>query len=941
MKKKILIGFIALIVLVLGSAVLLPIVFKDKIITKIKTEANNNLNATLDFTGFDLTLFKSFPDFTLDLQGFSIVGKGEFEDETFTHIKSLRLNIDLLSVVKGSQFEIKGIVVDNPYINAKILKSGKANWDIALPSDETTPEAASEEASEFKAALKHYEVINGHVIYDDQEGDIYAELTGLNHTGKGDFTQDNFILETLTTIDQLTCKMDGIKYLSKVNTEVKADLDMDMKNFKFTFKDNEARLNNLYLGMDGFIAMPGDDIDMELTYYAKKTEFKNILSLVPAVYATDFESVQASGTLALDGYVKGRFNDNSLPGFGLKLLIENGMFSYPDLPKSVKNVFVNLKVDNHSGNPDHTIVDLKRFYMEMADNPFEMKMKVTSPESDPNIDGEIKGKLILNTIKDIIPLDEGESVTGTIVADVSMKGRMSSIEKEQYDQFEMKGTLMAVDIDYKSKETPYDLSIAKIYLNFSPRSVDLTAFESKIGKSDMSADGYIANFLGYAFKDEALTGTFNFRSNFMDLNEFMTEEENTGTTASSTEEAPLSVIEVPANVNFVLNSSIKKMIYDNIEIENMTGAIKVNDQTVRMDNVRMNMLDGSMVMNGSYNTKDITKPGFSFDMDILNFDIQKSAKTFVTLETLAPVAKNAYGKYSVKIGINGELDGQMDPVMNSLNGQGKLATTSVVIQNFEPITKMADALKMEQYKKLVLNDVNIAFEFKDGRVVVEPFDMKLGNASARVHGSTYFDQTIDYTWNLDIPRSEFGGAANAVLTGLVSQAQTKGANINLGEMINVDVLIGGTVMNPVIKTNLKDKAAGVVSDLKDKAKEEIIKKVEEVKEKAKEEVDKKVDEAKAKASAEAEKIIRDAELKANTIRSEAKNLAETTRKEANTNAKKIEDEAKNPVAKVAAKAAADKVRNEGEAKAKKIESEGDSKAQAVIDEARKQADKLK
>jgi hypothetical protein len=912
MKKKIFIGIGLFFLLLIGSAIVLPILFKDKIIAKVKSEANNHLRAKMDFSSFDLTLIKSFPDFTLDLYDFSLVGIDEFEGDTLAYIKDFEFTIDIMSVIKGGKIEIKSIVLDEPQILAKVLKGGKANWDIAISEEEaTTPEAS--EPTEFKAALRNFEIKNANIVYDDRDGNMYAGLVGFNHQLKGDFTQDNFLMQTLTTIDALTFKQDGVKMLNKVKTSFKADLDMDMPNMKFTFKENEIQLNQLFLGFDGWVAMPGDDIDMDINWFAKKTEFKNILSLVPAVYAKDFEQVKTSGSLALNGHVKGKFNDNTMPGFGLKMLVENAMFQYPDLPKAVKNININLLVDNKTGVPDHTVVDLKRFYMEMADNPFEMKMRVTTPESDANIDGVVKGKVILSSLKDVMPMEEGESMNGTIVADITMKGRMSSIEKEQYEQFNFTGTLMAMDMEYKSKDTPYDMNISKAYLNFSPRMVELSAFESKIGKSDISANGRISNFIAYMFKDEMLTGTFNMNSKLMDLNEFMAEDPNAPaqTAQAPAEEAPMSVIEVPSNIDFTMTASIAKMLYDNMEIENVNGAIKIADSKVDMRNLRMQMLDGSMIMNGSYSTQNPKAPTVAFVMDIANFDVQKTVKTFNTVQKMAPVAEKCFGKYSTSMTFNGVLDDKMEPVLNTLNGGGRLSTSGVVVNNFEPINKMAETLKMDQLKKLTLNDINLSFKFENGRVTVEPFDMKIKNINARVGGSTGFDQTINYTWNLDIPRSEFGGAANAVLNNMVSQVNAKGANFTLGERVKVDVFVEGTVSEPKIRTGLKESASNMMDDLKNKAKEELEKKKAELEAKAREEADKLKKEAedkirgeadKAKAAAEKAKADAEAKLKAEQDRLKAE--AEKVKREAEEKAKKeAEDKLK--------KAAQDKLKGLG------------------------------
>jgi hypothetical protein len=176
--------------------------------------------------------------------------------------------------------------------------------------------------------LKEFKIKEAYIVYDDQQGDMYSKLENLNYELKGDFTQDVFVLSNLLDIAKTTFKMGGIAYLNNVHTKLKADLDMDMPKMKFTFKENEFILNDLSLGLDGFVEMPDTNIVMDLKFNAKQTEFKSILSLIPSVYSKDFASVKTSGKLALNGYAKGTYNASQMPAFGLNLEINNAMFKY-------------------------------------------------------------------------------------------------------------------------------------------------------------------------------------------------------------------------------------------------------------------------------------------------------------------------------------------------------------------------------------------------------------------------------------------------------------------------------------------------------------------------------------------------------------------------------------------------------------------------------------
>jgi hypothetical protein len=890
------------VVLLLMIALILtaPFIFKDKIVALVKEEANKNLNAKVDFGAFDLTIIKSFPHFTFSIDKVSVVGINEFDNDTLLSLGNLELKMDLMSVIKGDHIKIQSIILNTPRIHALVLKDGKANWDITKPSADTT--STAEEPSKFQLSLKKFAINNGYLLYDDQQANMRAEMLGLNHELQGDFTQDNFLMNTITKIASLDVAEGGVRYFKHVETEIKADLEMDMKASKYTFKENEFKLNALVFGLDGFVAMPKEDIDMDIKFLAKKASFKEFLSLIPGVYTKDFSDVKTAGNLTFNGYAKGTYNNKMMPAFGLTLKVDNAMFQYPSLPKKVENINIDLSVSNKDGVPDNTITNIRKFHVEMAGNPVDVRMLITTPVSDANIDGIVKGKVDLNSMKDIIPIEKDEKLNGMITADVVLKGRMSAIEKEQYQDFNASGNMTIESMQYQSKSTPYGVNIKKASLDFTPKYLDLTAFDCLIGKSDLQAKGKIENYMAYAMKDEMLKGILSLSSNYFDLNQFMTDEPQGAAKPADT--AAMSVAEIPANLDFTMTASFNKLIYDNMDISNVKGKLIMANSELRMQDVSMNLLDGSMTLSGLYGTKNVKAPVIDFNMGIKNFDIPKTYKTFNTVQKMAGIAEYATGSFNCEISFSGIMDTHMNPVYQSLNGAGRLQTQNVVLSNYAPLNKVADAIKMDKYKRLSVNNTNLSFKFKDGGVDVEPFDIKAGNSKLTVQGRSNFDQTINFPLTFDMARSDFGGAANNMLNGLVAQANSKGANFSLGERVQLSALLTGTAKNPVVKTNLKEAAGNLVDDLKNKAKEEIDKKKAELEAKAKAELDKK----KAEAEAALNKTKADAEAKAKAEADKAKAEAERLKKEAEAKAKAEAEKAK--------KAAEEKAKKEAEKKLK-------------------------
>jgi hypothetical protein len=911
--KKVLKIFGILIVLLLAAIVLLPIIFKDDILQKVKDEANNNLNAKVDFGEFDLGLISTFPDFTFYIKAVTVDGVGEFEGVRLADIGELNLSVDLMSVLSGDEINIKTIQLLQPKLHVIVKENGLANYDIAKASEDDEVETIedssdTEEASAFKMALQQLLITEADLIYDDQQGKMYANIKQLNFSLSGDFTADFTSLVTKTTIEALTFKMEGIPYLNKTEIEIKADVDADLANSKYTFKENSFRLNRLVLGLDGWLALLGDDMDMDLKFNTAQTEFKHILSLIPAVYAKDFESVKTAGKLSLNGFAKGQLVGESYPAFGVQLGIADAMFKYPDLPKSVDNIQVAVDVKSPGGDLDKMIIDVSKFHVELAANPFDLQLLLKTPMSDPYIKAGFDGTIVLGSLKDVVPLEEGDELAGTIKTDIHLEGNQSSIDKEEYENFKADGNLLVTALTYKSKALPYAVVVNKMEMVFSPKFVALNSFDVLVGRSDFQMNGKLENFIPYALDDKAiLKGILTVNSKKLDLSEFMEEEEATpaegdvATAGGEAAEEPMEVVEIPDNIDFELNANFQAIHMDSLNINNMVGKITIRNQKMALENTGMALLGGQMNATGYYETTNKLAPTFDFKAGIKQFDVQQTVTTFNTVQEMAPLFKDATGKYSTTLSIKGTLNEKMEPDYNTLFGNGNLQTHDVVVKGFKALNKIADKLKKDELKQIEMKNVNIAYEIKEGKVFLDPFDVKVGNIKSTISGWNSFDQTLEYNMDIAIPRAEFGGAANKAAEELLGSLGGKlgvGGQLKLPEIIKMRAKITGTNDDPKVNITPAGTEGGDDSG--------------SAKDKLKDELDKKRKEAEDKARAEAERLKKEAEAKKKQLENDAKQKADEAKRKAQAEADRKKKEAEQK-----AKEEADRAKKKAEEDAKK------------------------
>jgi hypothetical protein len=882
MKKKVFSIVGILIGLLLLTIILVPILFKGKILDYVKEETNKSLNAVVEFDNdIKLNLFKNFPDFSLTINNVNVINKTPFEGDTLASIGGFHATLDLMSVIGGDKINIKKIQLDNPNIYLHVLNDTTgfiANWDIAIPTEEMEIEDESDTVSNFRLELTSLILNNARFVYDDELYLTYIEMDGMNLSGSGDLTMDIYDLDINTEIEKFTFAYDHIPYLNKVNTNLDAVISMNMPEMKFTFKDNLLRLNDFFLEFDGFLAMPTADMEMDLSFNAPETEFKNLISLVPAIYASDFESLKTSGNITFNGKLNGIYGTDVYPAFDINVGIDKGMFQYPDLPLPLQNVMMKLNIQNPKSDLDFTIVDLSQLHFELGQEKFDAKLLVKTPMSDPYLDAMLKGNINLENIGDLVDLGEGNSISGFIRSNLAMKGNYSTIENEQYEDFQADGEIHLQNIVLNTTEFPEEINMPTISLAFSPKSVELKNMRLLIGKNDVSLSGGLQNFIPYVFNKGIIEGNLNLTSNYFNVNDFMpeTSEENATEEAETTESSEMAIVEIPKDVHFNFDAKMQEVIYEELTMNNVVCNIEVVDGEVKINQLSTNAMDGSLGINGVYSTKDLANPFMNFNLDIADFGIKDAFEVSGIVQKFIPIAKYIEGDFDGEISLETKLLNNMMPDLETLFSKGVLSIDKANVKDFKALNMAANTLKMDELKNLAVSNIKPSFRIEDGRFILEnPIAFKAGKTDFELQkdGYTTLAQNINYVMKVDMPADKAKQGSEMLLKGIGQE----NLNVPIGETITVYLEFTGKTADPQIRIlHNKNKFS-----LKDQAKDQAQQKIDETKEQAKEELDKAKQEAEEKLRQEAEQKKKEAEEKA--------------RQEAEKQKKKAEEEAKKKI----------------------------------------------
>ncbi len=300
----------------------------------------------------------------------------------------------------------------------------------------------------------------------------------------------------------------------------------------------------------------------------------------------------------------------------------------------------------------------------------------------------------------------------------------------------------------------------------------------------------------------------------MAVSDFITTEDK-----GKAETAKTEAMKIPAFLNCSLTAKANTILYDNLNLKDVSGKLIIKDEKMTMENIKTSIFGGTIGLNGAVSTKGKT-PTFDMNLGLNQVDIAQSFTQLDMLKKIAPIAGIINGKLNSTIKLNGNLTDDMSPDLKTLSGDllGQLLSTTVNSSNSTLLTALGSNIKFIDVSKINLNDIKAAITFENGKVNVKPFDIKYKDIKATVGGSHGFDQNMNYTLKFDVPAKYLGTEANALIAKLTPADAAKLENIP------INAILTGNFSTPKISTDIKTAVTNLTNQLIQQQKEQLVKK---------------------------------------------------------------------------------------------------------------------
>lgn len=883
------------IISLLGLLIILPIIFADSITEKVKVFANNNLEGDLNFKDSNLSFFTHFPSLTLTLNEFNLNGSAPFQKEKLIEAKEISFGIDVASIFFGDQIEIDKIYLDKATINIQVNKQGEANYNVYKSTDTL---AKKEDSSAASLQLKNIQIINSHLVYNDESIRMIIEANGFNYKGKGNLLDTDFTLDTAAKIDSLSFSYDNNEYLK--NKKVKADLitKINTNSLAFIFEKNDLIINKLPVEFSGFFNFLSNGYDMDFNLKTENSNLEDLFSALPAEYISWKNETEMKGKTDAHFTLKGKYiaSQKLNPEVNFKIKVRDGFVKNNKAPYPLENIYLNLetKLPNLDVNQLH--IQLDSLYFKLNNNKLSAILISDGFGKKMDIDVKIKSKIDLKLLNDALQIPDfkltglldtdlvskgtynkeakkfpvtkgffnvtngsiktayypkpiekinikailncptdnfsdasfalapanfsfenepftttasftnfddilydikangrlnianiykvfsqkGLAVNGFIKANVNLQGKQSDATNGNYKNLKNSGTLEIVNLETTSNYLPKPFLIEKGLFTFNQDQMSFSNFQGKYGQSDIVMNGYLANVINFVLSEnEVIKGTFDLKSNFLYINEFIPTETAVVKEEIEKTEIPTptaGVVEIPKNLDLNIQASVVKTKYDDINIENLRGKLSLKDGVLNLSNASLGIIGATASMNAIYKNEGTQKAYFDYTIKANDFNIKRAYNEIEIFKEIVSSAEHAEGIISLDYKLKGVLNKNMEPVMPSLEGNGTLSVKQVKMKGFKLMNAVSQKTEFNDIKDPDVSKVDIKSTIKNNILTIERFKFKVSGFRMRFEGQSSLDGKLNLKMRIGLPP--------------------------LG-LIGIPIKITGTQENPVIKLGKK------------------------------------------------------------------------------------------------------------------------------------------
>lgn len=796
--KRIVVSFFLLLGVLVGSTSLLAYFYEDELKQYVLDELNNNLTRKVGIVEIDYTVFKHFPNISVELNQVVVQGIKK-EDTPVLNLQRIDLVFDLIPLFQGN-FNVGKIALTGGQINIAFNKDGLPNYEIwKVHEDSNSTSQTSFLIQEIKAkdVLMSFQDVPRKLSYQLQASQISIIPRSLKDTIDLGISVDGEVLQVAQNSFRIDKKipLNGDIVLVKCNDALSVDFTGDIKGVGTVVKSN---------------VILGEKQKLDLLFDMRNIAVSELLAILPVdLIPSDFKN--STGSLTIKGRIKGDnygvfepsleisgdFNSFSIPMEAFEVSRINGGFKYTQeiLSSSQSGL---LRFENTTG-----AVGKSTFQVSGLIRDF----------NNPWLDVKLDSQLNLNDIHQLYAEKSFKNLSGIVSVNCTLKGRLIDIfvnkNLNSLHDFRSDGTVKFNDLAIFSSSMDYPVQFSVGDLSFNDKHLTINKLEGQMNSSKFIMDGEVSNFLKTLLLNEPITFRSNLRIDHLQLEEFISKE-NSAPADSSYE------FSLPKNINLEVKLNLEHFRFRKFEAEEVIGRVQLKNQQLTFSNVKMRTCNGNADISGKVSAGYPDKVVFECAADLKKIDAKMAFDQFENFGQSFLLGKHVQGKVSTEIYFLTETDRKLNMKEEKIYTKTKIKILDGKLVQFEPLIELQQFLKDDL--KLDFDLSNLSFkslendiEIINKTIYIPAMLIQTKDIDLEVEGEHTFDQHINYLFKVKHSQIFKANKINAI-------DAKYGVKDNGDQTATLPLRMTGTVDNPKFSYDIKEKKEIIKDNLKEEGK---------------------------------------------------------------------------------------------------------------------------
>ena len=293
-----------------------------------------------------------------------------------------------------------------------------------------------------------------------------------------------------------------------------------------------------------------------------------------------------------------------------------------------------------------------------------------------------------------------------------------------------------------------DIRISNIDFLFNSSELDFKKSTFRIGQSDLSLQGSVIGIKEWLEDHKNLMkGEMQLTSDMLDINEIMVltsglgRSEEAKTVVENEEDNPFMV---PEGIDFNFGIKTKKSLYDNFDLNNLSGTMTVKDGTLILQEIGFTNKAAEMQLTAMYQSPRKNNLFLAMDFHLLNVQINDLLNMIPYIDTLVPMLKTFDGQGEFHIGAETNLKSNYEPKISTLRAAADIEGKNLTVNDKFTFTNITDKLQVSTNGEYRVDSLDVQLTVFKNEIDLWPSQIAIGKYKVTVDGRMNLDKSGEY-----------------------------------------------------------------------------------------------------------------------------------------------------------------------------------------------------